>query len=539
MHALRTILSGNKHRATHIKSVAINLGRQTMPIMKSSIRTRDTCVAGWQQRANYYYDASWHTRKTFRQLITSLDKIQHAPITEFGSCLRSDYLIQQTDFFLDSLQPFVNGVEESKEKYVALLGMHLSTLDQPELEEMLRYLRQLNYNCNITESTIDDKMYLEYGFCNGPPHTKKDTLLSTPEFFQLIERLNQSKKNEELTVANLPDITLDQAQTLRNQLSICAIDWMNSDKSLDCILRIARHLEYLVNGEITVETIDSYSDEPGPSKVIQIDKKLRIDSMIMYELRHTHNEFLFSVLLRDMLEIFLAKKIIGPMIAVCDLSAVQRRRVWNALDKISTLAPDPLQMTPFYNHVKTLLSSRSCFGKVHIIPASGVALGHAWIAPNLSVIPDQQKNGIAAGTHYLQSGTRLKAGITTIKEWPIRWLRSSENEELYPSRHAWLLAVPVTAPQLELAAQELINEWKHDDLPYRFVSVAPEKPATGCRISVWYAVEKAMDADTKLLFASFNRGLPLPDSTIELWERLHGFMQWLELIVDRCQPQSL
>ncbi len=95
---------------------------------------------------------------------------------------------------MHTLQPFVNGVEESKEKYVALLEMHLSTLDQPELEEMLRYLRQLNYNCNITESTIDDKMYLEYGFCNGPPHTKKDTLLSTPEFFQLIERLNQSKK---------------------------------------------------------------------------------------------------------------------------------------------------------------------------------------------------------------------------------------------------------------------------------------------------------------------------------------------------------
>jgi len=99
--------------------------------------------------------------------------------------------------------------------------------------------------------------------------------------------------------------------------------------------------------------------------------------------------------------------------------------------------------------------------------------------------------------------------------------------------------VPVAAPKLELAAQELVDEWKRAGLPYRFVSVGPESPATGCRISVWNAVEKAMDADTKLLFAGFNRGLPLPDSTIELWERLNGFMQWLTLIASDCRPQNL
>jgi hypothetical protein len=64
-------------------------------------------------------------------------------------------------------------------------------------------------------------------------------------------------------------------------------------------------------------------------------------------------------------------------------------------------------------------------------------------------------------------------------------------------------------------------------------------PATGCRISVWAAVEKGMDADTKLLFANFNRGLALPDSTIELWERLNGFMQWLEVIANGDNSQAL
>ena len=541
MHALRKTLSCSKQRTTDINRGAINPAGLNMPVMKSSARTRDKYIVSWHQRATYFYDASWHKGKTFRQLIKTLDA-SHSPSgtgLKLGTCSNSEFLIQQTHIFLNSFQPFVNGVKESKEKYLALLEMHLSSLDQTELEKLLHYLRQLNYNCTIIESTIDDKIYLEYGFCNGSPHTKKESLLSTPEFFQLIESLRQSKKSEGLTAANLPDISPEQAQTLRNQLSFCAIDWINSDKSLDSILKIARYLEYLVRGEITVENVDIYSDDPGPSKVVQIDKKLLIDFMSMYELRHKNNEPLFAVLLRDILEIFLTKKNSSPMIVVRDLSVIQRRRVWNTLQKITTLAPDPSQMTPLYNHVKTLLSSSSCFGKIHIIPPSGVALGHAWIAPNLSVIPDQQKMGVALDTYYLHSGARFKPGISTINEWPISWLNGGESEELYPSRNAWLLAVPVAAPQLEIAAQELIDEWKRADLPYRFVTVAPEKPAAGCRISVWYALEKAMDTNTKLLFAGFNRGLPLPDSTIELWERRHRFMQWLELIANGYKPTAL
>jgi hypothetical protein len=83
------------------------------------------------------------------------------------------------------------------------------------------------------------------------------------------------------------------------------------------------------------------------------------------------------------------------------------------------------------------------------------------------------------------------------------------------------------------------EEWKRNKIAYRFVAVAPDSPATGCRISVWAAVEKGMDADTKLLFANFNRGLALPDSTIELWERLNGFMQWLEVIANGDNSQAL
>ena len=166
--------------------------------MKSSVRTRDNYITSWQQRSTYFYDASWHTGKTFRQLLKSLDMSHYASGLglELGIRSNSEFLNEQTPFFLNSLKPFVHGATESKEKYIALLEMHLSALDLTELEKLLHYLRQLNYNCNITKSTIDDKMYLEYGFCNGPPHTKTDSFLSMSEFFQLIERLHQSKKSE-------------------------------------------------------------------------------------------------------------------------------------------------------------------------------------------------------------------------------------------------------------------------------------------------------------------------------------------------------
>jgi hypothetical protein len=240
-----------------------------------------------------------------------------------------------------------------------------------------------------------------------------------------------------------------------------------------------------------------------------------------------------------MLEIFLTKKLINSTTELSQLSVAQRQHVWNAIASIQSFAPTPSLLSPFRTHVKTLLMSRESFGQVHIIPASGVALGHAWIAPSLSITPDHQKLGVPAGMCYLHSGARLHAAVSVINEWPIQWLTSTESENLYPSRHAWHLPIPVPAKALELAVQQVSEEWKHNKIAYRFVAVAPDSPATGCRISVWAAVEKGMDADTKLLFIQFNRGLALPDSTIELWERLNGFMQWLELIASGDSPHLL
>ena len=539
MHALRSTLSSVKNHAIPAPKELHPSGPSNAPMMKSLIRPRNTGIGRWHQRATYYYDASWHTGKTFRQLIKSLDESDNTSGYNLGSCSNSQLLLDQTEFFLNSLQPFVNGVADSKAKYIALLQMHLSAIEQPDRAKLSGHLRQQGYDCEIIESTIDDSMYKEYGFCNGPPHTHKTILLSAHEFFKLLENPYSLDPCEPCSIFNAPDISAKQAQTIRNQLSSSTSDWLDSDKSLASFLRIACRLESVVTGDISIASVVTYNDEPGPSKILQQHNQLLIDLLCVHELKNQPSESLFAVLLRDMLEIFLAKKIVGPLANITELSAIQRRRIWSAIEKISALAPEASQLTAFHSHVKNLLSSSQHFGKINIIPPSGVALGHAWVTPTLSVIPDQQKLGVPMGTCYLHSGARLKAGISIINEWPIHWLSASESETLYPAKRAWLQPVPVPAHQLELAAHQLREEWTRASLPYRFVSVGPESPATGCRISVWHAIEKGMDDNTKLLFDMFNRGLPLPDSTIELWERLHGFMHWLELLAGDHRSHAL
>ena len=539
MHALSTKLSKSNNSLLPLNEKLSQTKQSNQPMLKSSSRARDFCITPWLQRASYYYDASWHTGKTFRQLITSLPVSQNTPYPDLGSCSNSELLVEQTDFFLNSLRPFVNGATESKTKYLKLLQMHLSALAQPERQALANHLRLAGYECQIAESAIDDEMYLEYGFCNGPPHTKKNILLSTSEFLILLDTQPSVNECEKLPLTEAQQVTATQAQNIRNQLSICTSDWLDSDKTPPSLLRIARHLERTVTGYVSVENISIFDEQPGPGKVIQKGEKLLVDLATIYELSNHNSEPLFAVLLRDMLEIFLTKKLTSSATDISQLSVAQRQYVWSAIASIQSLAPNASLLSPFRTHVKALLMSRESFGKVHIIPASGVALGHAWISPSLSITPDHQKLGVPAGMCYLHSGARLHAAVSVINQWPIQWLTASESENLYPSRHAWHLSVPVPAKALDLAAQQMSEEWKRNKIAYRFVAVAPDSPATGCRISVWATVEKGMDADTKLLFVHFNRGLALPDSTIELWERLNGFMQWLELIASGDSPQVL
>ena len=61
------------------------------------------------------------------------------------------------------------------------------------------------------------------------------------------------------------------------------------------------------------------------------------------------------------------------------------------------------------------------------------------------------------------------------------------------------------------------------------IGKAQEKklPATGCRATVWEAVQRGMTDDALALFQHYNSGLPEPQSPTELWQRLDGLMRWM------------
>ena len=72
MHALSTKLSKSNNSLIQSKEKLSQTKLSNAPTMKSSSRARDTSITPWHQRASYYYDASWHTGKTFRHLVSQI-----------------------------------------------------------------------------------------------------------------------------------------------------------------------------------------------------------------------------------------------------------------------------------------------------------------------------------------------------------------------------------------------------------------------------------------------------------------------------------
>lgn len=96
-------------------------------------------------------------------------------------------------------------------------------------------------------------------------------------------------------------------------------------------------------------------------------------------------------------------------------------------------------------------------------------------------------------------------------------MTTKESEETYPIQHAWFLRVPVDEKRLQVAAGDVRHEWESQDLQYRFICTTPGMSTTGCRATVWEAVQRGMTDDALALFQHYNRGLPEPQSPTELW----------------------
>ena len=122
------------------------------------------CPVIRSRKANYYLDASWHTRKSFRAIKESAGQASD----KLGQKSDAESLTSQMDILLWSIRPELLGDAESKALYLSLLMRHLHELDPTTLKWMASSLKEAKYECQVTETVIDDQVYIEHGFSNGP-----------------------------------------------------------------------------------------------------------------------------------------------------------------------------------------------------------------------------------------------------------------------------------------------------------------------------------------------------------------------------------
>ncbi len=524
---MRALLLNTKNRTARVLSVSSKSSMQVSadtPVMRT--RRPATPPASWHhsQRSPYYFDASHQSVKSLRVLLAECK----SDTNSLGQHSPSQLLAQSFDVLLDSIRPGLDDDAESRDYFFSLLRMHLSGLAASELQDIAQLLKSLPYNCYVAESVIDDECLREYGFTNGLPHRTLRTLLQSAEFFHLLDELQQqalsrqSRQRSFCTEALVP--------IARTWLASCAASWLVSDKPLVEVLEAARQLAVLLDVPTAPEVVMAATLTSRASVVEMQNAQLLIECDIATHLAEDQNGKLFAYVLRDLLELLLTKKLFGNEAIPQQLSAQQRCDLLNSLTQIIDYGKPPAVDAVTQAQAESVLAETKLFGKVHILPTIGCALGHAWIAPVLSLTANTTRQNIKTGTRFMHAGFELVARECTIREWPVRFLSARENEHVFSAEHAWHLPVPVETRRLHSAAEEIIRDWRERGLPYRFTGTDPTVDATGCRVTVWQAVQRGMTADALALFQHYNRGLPEPESPTELWLRLDGMMRWLEQI---------
>ena len=471
-----------------------------------------------QPKAPYYFDASRHTSLSFGLLLSQLK--EHKTTSEQRRT--RDFLCLSMDNLLASIRPGIDDDQQSQQYFTALLRMHLSHLTSDETEQLRETLKAAQFSCNVVETIIDDDVYRDYGFSNGPPHSFNRTLMQTEDFFNLLEDLKDSVP-ESRRISLQPD----RPEAVRDALRASCADWNHSNKTIDDLYRsiclLAKALDLpMVSNEITTGLLDIKS-----TTVTATQNAIVIDSRMAEAVMADTKARLFPELLRDVLELLLTQKLLGIAVSPEKLTRGQRQQVSTAMEQIYAKAPASSEQA-LKAQARKLMKDATHFGEIQIQPATGVALGHAWIAPSLSLVPDMRKNHVDIGHRFMHSGFHLEPGDSRISEWPAHFMTAKESEETYPRQHAWTLRVPVDARRLQAAAQEVRHEWESQGVPYRFIGTTPDMRATGCRVTVWEAVQRGMTDHALTLFQNYNTGLPEPQSSTELWQRLDGLMRWIE-----------
>lgn len=471
-----------------------------------------------QPKAPYYFDASRHTSLSFRLLLSQLK--EHKTTSEHRRT--RDFLCLSMDNLLSSIRPGIDDDEQSQQYFTALLRMHLSHLTSNETEQLRETLKAAQFACNVIETIIDDEVYRDYGFSNGPPHSFNRTLMQTDSFFNLLEDLKDSAPEFRCmpSQTNLPEAIRDVLH------AICA-DWNHSSKTIDDLHRSVCLLAKALDLPMAATEIITGLSEIKSTTVTATQNTIVIDSRMAEAVMADTTTRLFPELLRDVLELLLTQKLLGIAAPPNKLMRTQRQQVSTAIEQIYAKVPTS-GTRDLKAQARELMKDATHFGEIQIQPTTGVALGHAWITPNLSLVPDMRKNHVDLGYRFMHSGFHLEPVDSRISEWPAHFMTAKESEETYPRQHAWTLRVPVDARRLQAAAQEVRHEWESQGVPYRFIGTTPEMHATGCRVTVWEAVQRGMTDHALTLFQHYNSGLPEPQSPTELWQRLDGLTRWIE-----------
>ncbi len=485
-------------------------------------RTSATSPPGWcsTRRATYYFDATWHTAQTLRRLV----RANHTG-SELGVRPPSELLAQAVQALLHSICPGMVDDQESQSCFNQLLRAHLTGLEPAEILQLAELLKAQRFECVVAETVIDDPMIVKFGFANGPPHQRMRTLMYTRHLHDAMDEVRQAASTEVAGIT-VPPLSPAQAAEARDVLATLAVRHAGTGLTLDALADAAVSLVHILGCQSDPVAASTGSALPPSSSIDWQDERVVIDAQTFSALQQTGDRDLQACTMRDLLELLLARRRYGPGTALLTLSPVKRAWLFREVEQVLSLPPtlaDPGAAA----RAAAVLKRGTTFGKVQICPTAGVQLGHAWIAPSLSLIPDRKMVGRDIGTRFMRSGFRLEPTHCTITEWDLRWLTERENEDVYPADYAWQLRVPVDRSKLQDAATEIMLEWRRNTLPYRFVGTTPGMPATGCRVTVWQAVQRGMDADARHLFEHFTRGLPAPESPTELALRLEQFMDWL------------
>ena len=495
------------------------------PRMRSS--PRPAGAAPWHAKATYYFDAAWQTSQTLRHLMHV--SLNNEPL---GLHKPPELLMQTVEAMLNSICPGLPDDADSLDCFQKRLQMHLSELTASELGQLQQLLKASRFDHVVIESVIDDFMMIEHGFANGPPHCRQRTLMFTKDLHYAIDEAIDTASGIEATLPPEYRLTPTQAQQTRDVLAALSSQHARGGITLAGLADAANELARATGTSVKTERAVATHTLPPASSVIWQAGQLMVDSRVLEVLTETKNSALAASLLRDLLEMLLVHKLLGPMADLMTLSAGQRALVQQEIEQVLSRPPS-VTGSAISIRAAEVLARRSSFGTMQIFPTVGATLGHAWISPVLSVVPDKSRKGVEAGKRFMRSGLRLEPTQCTVNEWDIRWLSPHENDDMYPAAHAWHLTVPAHRLKLQQAAEQTREEWQRKKLPYRYIGTEPGMPATGCRATVWHASQHAMDDDTRSLFEHFTLGLPEPESPTELALRMAQFMRWLDVLSSR------